>query len=524
MNKYLKNLLASIGLATLSFGFDGPTYSATRYESVNKPGVSPKFYESSQNESKRNTSFRFLTNVNASIGAAGVSGGDYTARIRRELQFDAFRITDWTLQFAIREQSLLDPSPSQLDHVFTYLGIGYEIANGRMTFFWDHTCYNPSRELPENRRNDIHWNELGIKYETTAMMLGHKNDEIKSYSGSEWLKSINWRASLSKIWMRTENDYEWMGKLDIRYDIFRYGRQVFYIQPGLNSIYDNRGFNQDYRLEIGDRISWNKSIYFIAFLSFEHFHDWYALGKGEDFFLAGLRLETGLNHEDTSSFSNPGKTKISLTPKFHVTGGYTNILDNENWGHSSDLAFDLDLLEFRQDKRLILNAYAGILTLPDDLNPARVKYEIGPSLEINLDNFDLRFFHSYSCLYGLEDQGVIRDYNLLGLGVKNNNAPHLNWNVKIGVYPSTKNFDYWGDLQGSAGYDFYERGISPYIYYSGHYLQGDSSVLGHAIEAGAKIPGDTGTASVYLRLQNDFDVFRFGEGNQTLLGIRFKFQ
>ena len=108
--------------------------------------------------------------------------------------------------------------------------------------------------------------------------------------------------------------------------------------------------------------------------------------------------------------SNPEKTKISWTPKFNVTGGYTNIVDNENYGHSSDLAIDLDLLKLKQDKRLSLNTYAGMLTLPDDLNPARVKYEIGPSLEINLDNFDLRIFHSYSCLYGLEDQGVLKDW------------------------------------------------------------------------------------------------------------------
>ena len=520
---YLKNLLASIGLVALSFGFGYPAHSDTRYKSANKTEALSEFHKTRQNESKGDASVRLLTDVNAAIEAAGVSGGDYRARITRKVQFDALRIKDWFLHLGFREESLLDPSPSQLDHELEYLGIGYKTAHGRIKLFWDHTCHNPSRKLPKRKRNDIHWNELGIGYETTGMMLGHKNDGIKFNSGSEWFNNINWRASLSKIWMRTENDYEWISKLGIRDDVFRMGNQVFYIQLSLNSIYDDRGINLNPCLEIGDRIRLKENISLSPFVSYKHFHDWYGLGEGEDFFSAGLRLEMGLGHENANNFSNLEKPKISWTPKFHINGGYTHFVDNDDYGYSSDFAIDLDILELDQDKTLSLNTYAGILTLPHDLNPHIVMYKIGPSLEIDLDNFDLRIFHSYSCLYGLEDTGVIRNYNLLVLELENNNASHWNWNVKIGVYPSTKNFNYWGDLRGSLGYDFYKKGITPYINFSGHYLQGKGSVFGYAIEAGGKIPGESGDFSVYLSFQDDFDVYRFGKGTQTLLGMRFKF-
>ena len=522
MNKYLKKLLACIGLAALSVGFGCATHPDTRYESANRPGISSELHKSGQNERKRDAFVRLLPDVNASIEAAGVSGADYNVRITRKVQFDALRIRDWFFHFGIREESFFDPSPSQLDHELEYLGIGHGTANGRIKFFWDHTCHNPSRKLPKNRRNDIHWNELGIGYETTGMMLGHKNNGIRFNSGSEWLNNINWRASLSKIWMRTENNYEWMSKLGIRDDVFRTSNQVFYIQLSLSSIYDDRGINIDPCLEIGDRFRLNENTYLTPFVSYKHFHDWYSLGEREDFFSTGLCLEVGLGHGTPINSSSPEKTKISWTPEFNITGGYANIVNNEDYGHSSDVAIDLDLLKLDQDKTLSLNTYAGILTLAHSLNPYTVNYKIGPSLEIDLDDFDLGIFHRYSCLYGLEDKGMIRNYNLLGLELENNSAS-WNWNVKIGIYPSTKNFDYWADLHGSLGYNFCKEGITPYINCSGHYLQGNSSVFGHAIQAGVKIPGNIGSISLYLCEQDDFDVFRFEKGTQTLLGITFQF-
>jgi hypothetical protein len=521
--QYLIKLLASIGLATLYLGFGCPAHADTRHKSVSETGALSDSYNSRQNKSKRDPSIEFLTDVNVAIQAAGVGGGDYSTSITREVQFDTLRIRDWFLHFGFQEESLFDPSPRQIDHDLEYLGLGYEIARGRIKLFWDHTCYNPGRKLPQKKRNDIHWNEFGIGYETTGMMLGHKNDEIEFDSGSEWLNNINWRASLSKIWMRAENNYEWMFKLGMRDDVFRIGNQVFYIQLSLNSIYDNRGINLSPFLEIGDRIYLNENICLTAFISYEHFHDWYSIEEGEDFFSAGLGLEMRLGHEKPDNFSNPEKPRISWTPRIHINGGYASIVANEDYGYSSDVTFDLDILKLDQNKTFTLNTYAGILSLPHDHYPYLVEYDIGPSLQIELDYFDLRIFHSYSCLYGLKDTGVIRNYNLLGLELKNNNASYWNWNVEIGVYPSTKNFDYWGDLRGSLGFNFHTKRITPYINFSGHYLQKKSSVFGYGIEAGGNIPGESGDFSLYLSFQDDFDVFRFEKGTQTLLGARFEF-
>ena len=523
MNTYLKTLLASLVLVTLLVGFSGAAHPAPPDISANQPSASSECCKSRHSEGKGNGSLELLTNVSAAIEAAGVSGGDYDARITRNLRFDALRIRAWTLHFSIREESFLDPSPKQLDHEFTYIAGGYQTPHGRIKLFWDHTCYNPSRKLTDEEKNGIHWNELGIGYETTGMMPGHKNEGITFDSDSEWLHSINWRASVSKIWMKTENDYEWIGKISIRDDVFRLVNHVFYVQLGLNSIYDDRGFTQSYFFEIGDRICFHQTVWLTPFLSYEHFHDWYGLGEGENFFFAGLRLEMGLGHEKPKNTSDQPIQNISWAPEFHITGGYATILDNEHYGHSSDFALDLDLIKLKHDKILSLNTYVGILTIPDDLNPYIIQYQVGPSLQLALDNSELRIFYSYSCLYGVDYTGVMRSYNLVGLELKNRCTSHWNWNATIGGYPSTKDFDYWGDLQGGVDYLFRKEGITPYMDCSVRYLQGDSSELGYALEAGVKIPYRRGSGRLYIRWQDDVDVFRYGKGTQTLLGIRFRF-
>ena len=148
---------------------------------------------------------------------------------------------------------------------------------------------------------------------------------------------------------------------------------------------------------------------------------------------------------------------------------------------------------------------------------------MGPSLKIDLDTFELRIFHSYSALYGIEYESALSDYHLVGLKLKDNNASCWNWDLSIGFYPSSRRFDYQGDVQTSLGYRFLNRKMTPYINFSSHYLQGKSSVFGHAIEAGINIPGDTGRFSLYSCIQDNFDIFRFGKGPQKFFGFRFKF-
>jgi hypothetical protein len=261
----------------------------------------------------------------------------------------------------------------------------------------------------------------------------------------------------------------------------------------------------------------------IPFVSYERFQDWYGIGDGEDFFSIGLSLEMGIGHEDPVSSSNSGNLKVSWFPGFHIDGGYAKIIDNEDYGYSSDFSLDVDVLRLGQNKTVSLNTYVGILTLPDDFNPYAIAYRVGPSFRIDLRNIALRILHSYSSLYGLEDSGVIRDYNLIALELRNNDASHWDWHVKGGLYPSTRDFDFWGDLQGGLSFHLFPKHITPYLCASVHYLQGKSSVFGHAIEAGVRIPGRAGSFRAYLRLQDDFDVFRFGRGRQKLLGVKFTF-
>lgn len=525
MNKYFKKSLAGLGCAVLFFCFTYIPYAHPNYESINKLINPSEFYERRTNERKRNNHIRFLTDVNAGIEVAGLRGGDYAAKITRQVQFDVLRIRKVFIHFGFQEESLFDFSPIQLDYKFRYLGAGYKTAKGRLGLFWDHKCYNPIRELSENKSNGIHWNEIGIGYKTIGLRLGHKNDGIKFNNYTEWLNNINWSVSFSRIWMRTENDYEWMFKLCIRDDLFRMYNQVFFGQFSLNSIYGNRGINLNPCIKIGDRISFNfsKNIYLIPFVSYKHFHDWYSLGQGEDFLFAGISLEMGLDQKRHNNFINQEKLNGLWGPKFRINGGYANFFNNEDYGHKSDIAIDLDLLKLDIYKTLRLYTYLGIITLPHDLNPYIVKYKIGPSLKIELDDFGIRIFHSYFALYGIEYKNIIRDYHLVGLKLKDNNASCWDWDLNIGFYPFSREFDYWGDLQGSLGYSFLTNEITPYINFSGHYLQGNSSLFGYAIETGVKVPGNTGNLSIYVCIQDDFDVFGFGEGSQKLFGFRFKF-
>lgn len=478
MTNNLNKSLMSIVLTALSIGSGAaaPLYAGD--ESLNKPKTLSENYDNQHDKGAKDASVILLSDVNAAMGVAGVIGGEYVAETTRELQFDALRLGPWFAHIGIHEEGLFDPSPNQFNNELQYIALGSETAAGRISAFWDHTCNNPGRKLPENEKSGIHWNELGVGYASTAMRIGHKNDGIKFNSGSEWLNKINWEASFSKIWMRTENDYEWMFKLGARNDVYRLGNHILYARLSFDSIYDNRGVNFKSIFEIGDRIHFNKAAYLTSFISYQHFHDWYSqgigdwyrLGPGEDFFLAGLSLEIGLDQVKSDNDSTQEKQKISWNPRFSITGGYTNIIDNDHYGHSSDLAFDLELFKLYPDKTIFLNTYAGILILPDNLIPNTVKYGIGPSLTVKLNSWDLRILHSYTFLYGIEHTGVIRKYNLLGLELKNNNDSFWNARAGVGVYPSTTNFDYRGNLHGTLGYTFSMERLIPYLDFSGRYL------------------------------------------------------
>ncbi len=469
-----------------------------------------------------------LSDVYAGIEVAGVSGGDYRLKTTRELHFDILKVREWFIHFGVQENSLFDYSPSQLDHTIQYFAAGYETGDGRFSLFWDHTCNNPGRELPADKRNDIHWNEIGIGYETTGMRFGHKNDGIDFDYASEWLNKVNWGVTLSKVWMRTENDYKYMFKLGIRDDVLRISNQVFYAQFKLNAINGDRGTNLDPSVEAGDRILLGKNVCLVPFVSYERFNDWYGLGAEEDFFFAGLRLEAALGGENPTDLESSRTAKNTVvfpeeqSLRFHVNGGYNvNLHGTHKKSRSSDLNVDLDLLKFDDNEVLTLNTYAGILTEPGAFDIQNVNYKIGPSLKIDLARYYLRLFHSYACLYGVDYEGVIRNYNLLGAQIGRD--AQLSWGVQGAVYPSTTNFDYYTDLQATLGYDFYAKGITPYMNGSLNYLLGDDSVFGNALEGGLKIPGSAGTFIAYLRLEDSFDVFRFGEGKQTWLGFKFVF-
>lgn len=471
---------------------------------------------------------KLLTDVQAGIEIAGVSGGDYDLRTARQLQFDILRFDRWFMHFEIQEISLFDPSPSQLDHTIGYFSAGWETDSGRFGLFWDHTCNNPARDLPDGTSNVIRWNEIGIGYETTGMRLGHENDSIDFDSSSQWLHKFDWNVSFSGVWMRNENDYDYMFKFGFRDDFLRIDNHVFYAQFKLNTINSDRGTDFDPSVELGDRIRLAKNLRLVPYVSYERFNDWYGLDAEEEFFFFGLRLEAALGPDNSDDLPQSKTKKDSSfssneSPlRFHVTGGYnTNLQGTHKSSRSSDLSIDLDLLEFDDDKLLTLNTYAGILTPSGGVEIQNVNYKIGPSLKIDFADYYLRLFHSYSALYGVEQSGVIRNYNLLGAELAKD--AQLSWSLQAAAYPSTTNFDYSSHLQASLGYDLYAKGITPYLNGSLIYLIGDDSVTGNALEGGLKIPGKAGSFIVYLRQEDSFNVFRFGQGEQRWLGFRLVF-
>ncbi|MBN2020925.1 MAG: hypothetical protein JW749_11965 [Sedimentisphaerales bacterium] len=473
---------------------------------------------------------KLLTDVYAGIGIAGTKGGDYGLQTTRKMHFDIMNVQEWFLHLGFEEISLYDYSPSQMFHVIGYISGGFETDKGRFSLFWDHTCHNPVRQFPENKKNVIRWNELGIGYETTGMRFGHENDGIDFDNSSEWLRQLNWKASLANVWMRHKNDYDYMFKFGIRDDFLRIRNNIFYVQFKLDTIYDDRGTNFNYFVEAGDRMLLTRNISFVPFVSYESYNDWYGMDDGEDFFFYGLRLEAALEadsslknvFEENKSQREPVFSSAEPTFRFNVSAGYnTNLQGTHKDSRSSDVFFDLDILKFGDDKVLTLNTYAGIHTPTGAFNIRSVVYKIGPSLKIDLDEYYLRFLHTYSCLYGYEHSGVIRNYNFLGAEIGKD--AQLSWNFGAGVFPTTTRFDYDALLRATLGYDFSTDGITPYINSSLIYLIGDDSVTGNALEGGLKIPSRDGSFIVYLRQENSFDVFRFGKGEQRWLGLRLVF-
>jgi hypothetical protein len=481
------------------------------------------------NETAENE-IKLLTDVHAGLGIAGAEGGDYELQTTRKLHFDILDFRKYFLHLGFEEISLYDYSPSQMYHIIGYISGGIETDTGRFSVFWEHTCHNPTRQFPDNKDNDIRWNEYGIGYETTGMRFGHENDGIRFDDTSEWLHKINWRASGVGVWMRTDNDYDYMLKFGIRDDYLRFQNNVLYVEFGIDAIFDDRGTNCNYLVEAGDRILLTQNISFVPYVSYESFNDWYDLDKGEDFFFYGVRLEAALGPDNTrnkvvkeeQSKWGPVIDTEEMPFKFSMSPGYnTNLKGTHKDARSSDVFLDLDILKFDADKTLTLNTYAGIMTPTDEFNIENVNYKIGPSLKIELDECYLRLFHTYSCLYGFERTGLIRNYNLLGAQIGKDGQ--LNWNFGAGAFATTTYFDYDALLRGTVGYDFAAEGIVPYINGSLAYLVGDDSVTGNAVEGGLKIPGSFGCFGVYLRHEDSFDVFRFGEGEQNWFGFRLTF-
>jgi hypothetical protein len=361
------------------------------------------------------------------------------------------------------------------------------------------------------------------------MRLGHENDGINFNDARHWLNKIDWSAAFSLVWMKNDNDYEYMFKPAIRDDILRIGNHVFYAQCRINAIYDERGINYNTSIEAGDRIHLGRGICLLPFVSYEHFHDWYGLGEGEDFYLAGLRLQAPLGPDNSGGLSKnrnsfeygePADNSSYFPLRFHVDGGYNqNLHGTKDRCNSSDVAFDLDLLKFDDDKILTVNSYAGMLTEPGSFDIQNINYKIGPSLNIDLTDSNLRFFHSYSCLYGGNFEGFIRKYNLFGAELGRDSQ--LSWRLQGVVYPTTTHFDYYSHLQATMGYDFCTgKLITPYLDSSLKYLLGKDPVFGNAVETGLKISGEAGKFVLYTRLEDSYDVFRFGQGEQLWLGFR----
>jgi hypothetical protein len=465
----------------------------------------------------------FLTDVNVAFEVADVLKGDYTAKTAREIQFDIIKIGKLNFHFGLREDILFNSPPAQLDHVINYLKTAYEIFNGRIILLWDHTCHNPSIKLEEGNKNDIHWNELGIGYEGNGMMLGRKGEGITFSAGSAWINSINWKAFLSKIWMRTENDYDWILKIGIRDDLFRAGRHVFYTLTDLDTIYDNRGISFNSNIEVGDRYHFSEHSYLIAFLNYKHFNDWYDLDYEEDRFSAGLAFEMGLRGKSPPDHSDMKERNMSWEPALSVTGGYSDILGDNRYGHSSDLSIDLNMLKLKSDILFSFETYAGIITIPGELNPYWIKYEIGPSLKIDLDKGYLNMLYSYSSLYSVESDQSLKDYHKFSLQITKNMRTHWDINAGFGAYLSTSNFEYNGEVFGDLTFRLSPKGISPYVNCAFNYLEGRADLPGYGIETGLEIPGEKGTCVVYWRQQEDMDIFRYEEGKRTFLGIRCGF-
>jgi hypothetical protein len=368
------------------------------------------------------------------------------------------------------------------------------------------------------------------------MRLGHRNYGIEFNDDSQWLYNINWGASFSKVWMRHENDYKYMFKLGVRNDLLKINNHIFYAQAKVNAIYDNRGINWSPSFEAGDRFRLAENVSVTSFVSYERFYDWYGLSEEEDFFLAGLRLEASLGPDNSDGLSkhphNLEEAKIAdrtlSSPdeqplRIHISGGYNvNLHGTHEDSRSSDFNIDLDILKFDDNKVLTINTYAGILTDPGAFEIQNVNYKVGPSLKIDLSDYYFRLFHSYSCLYGVDHEGVIRNYNLIG--AKLGRDARLSWRLQGSAYPYTTNFDYDAHLLAAMAYDFYiGKVITPYLDGSLQYLFGRNSEFGNAVEGGLKFPGEIGDFVLYLRLEDSFDVFRFGEGSQRWLGFRFVF-
>ncbi len=473
----------------------------------------------------------------------------YAWRFKRRINIDIWRFGNKFLFMEYEDENILgsrwanEDDPRKIRHEIAYLGLRRDWEKHSLSYFYRHVCHN---RVDRTTGKFMLWDVIEARWETKGMRLGYKNEGIdfNSQKEFEFLNKFNGMAGLGLVTTHEHCRYSAVGEGGMRYDILRYRNGIPYLLTKLYATIDPH-LRPNLTLESGVRFHL-KHFDLTPFIEYEHQYDVERReGPVGNFLFTGLRLETH-GDELVPTF----KRNSLFLPGLNVGGYYAKVLDSDDFGYDSDLAFNLDL--YRKDRFIaFLNTGLVINTTTENQKPHFIGYSLEPGLAIDFDKNVLDFFFRHWSRHngdvnGNVVDGITEGYKLIGsrfqsrgmkLGYRNEGIDFdsgkdfeflkkVDWQVSTGGYVTTSNYDYDWEAGAGVRWDIlrHKRKI-PYLSANLRLLQGPNTDGDYTMEAGVRFCGKKGNATLFTQYRYRENASRFGgyDAKQKILGLGFDF-
>jgi hypothetical protein len=364
---------------------------------------------------------------------------DYEWQLNRNIYIDIFHYKNSVATFSLREEHLFGGQnssthePSRIHYYpLEFISLKLLTTYGVWGISLDHECYNiidQANVEPLMYR----WYGAALTWQTANMLPNNKlNYNLKP--GINLINSPGFYIYLGKSLESVEYNYEYIFKLNIRYNLFNWDSSLYYIVCKLYlpvSAKEKRTvLNRQF--EIGSDISHNDLI-INPFFKYYYQNDLDVYkGKSSGFFTLGLNFEKSIDFSN-KDLNNTASINSSMPKYFFTdldfTGQYGRYFFSNYVGYLADISLLLNIVKIENLSLNLNNTIAhSSMSGASDLFPRYLEYSYKTELKYDFKSIfhSATLFHKYTQFHeGNFYKGYYERYHLLGvslfsLGMNNN--------------------------------------------------------------------------------------------------------